>query len=49
MNTNGVPVIRLAFIIAATLSEWISPAEPPATVKSWEATWTGRPSTAPAP
>ena len=38
-----------ACIIAATLSECTSPAEPPATVKSWLATWTGRPSTVPAP
>ena len=49
MKTNGVPVARLARSIAATLLEWISPALPPATVKSWLATWTGRPSTAPSP
>ena len=49
MKTNGVPVPRLARSMAATLLEWISPALPPATVKSWLATCTGRPRTAPSP
>ena len=49
MKMNGVPVIRLAFIMATTFWECTSPALPPATVKSWEATCTGRPKTAPSP
>src|SRR5665647_2381001 len=48
-QTNGVPFSRAARIAVATLIECISPAEPPATLKSWLATCTGRPSTAAAP
>src|ERR1035437_2700437 len=46
---NGVPLSRAERIAAATLIECISPAEPPATLKSWLATCTGRPSTDAAP
>ena len=43
IRTKGVPVVAEACIIAATLLDCSSPAEPPMTVKSWEATWIGRP------
>ena len=43
MKTKGVPVFMDAFMVSAILLAWTSPAEPPATVKSWLATWTGRP------
>ncbi len=49
MKTNGVPHLSADSIICTTLIECISPAEPPMTVKSWLATWTGRPRTAPVP
>ena len=49
MKTNGVPDLSADSIISTTFLECISPAEPPATVKSWLAMWTGRPSTAPVP
>ncbi len=49
MKTKGVPVLSDARIISTILSQWTSPADPPATVKSWLATWTGRPSTRPVP
>ena len=46
MKTNGEPVFRDCSMISAILIEWTSPAEPPATVKSWLARCTSRPSTA---
>src|SRR5450631_59019 len=46
---NGVPLSSAEAIVAATLTECISPAEPPATLKSWLATCTGRPRTEAAP
>ena len=49
MKMNGVPVVADASIMAATLFDWVSPAEPPITVKSWEAMCSGRPKTAPEP
>ena len=49
MKTNGDPVFRACCMISATFVEWISPAEPPATVKSWLARWTSRPPTEAAP
>ncbi len=49
MKTNGVPHLSADSIICTTLTEWVSPAEPPMTVKSWLATWIGRPKTAPLP
>jgi len=45
MKMNGVPVVSDAFRVSVTLMECASPAEPPMTVKSWLARWTGRPST----
>ena len=45
MKMNGVPVDSDASSISVTLMEWVSPAEPPITVKSWLARWMGRPST----
>ena len=47
MKTNGVPFSSAPCIASATLAECISPAEPPATVKSWLARWIGRPRTVP--
>ena len=49
MKTNGVPVFMDAFMVSAILSACTSPAEPPATVKSWLATCTGRPAIRPRP
>src|SRR5260370_42074157 len=49
MKTNGVPVFIDAFMVSAILLACTSPAEPPATVKSWLATWTGRPAIRPRP
>src|ERR1035438_9694937 len=49
MNTNGVPVFIAAFMVSAILLACTSPAEPPATVKSWLARWTGRPPMRPRP
>ena len=43
MKTNGVPFSNAACSALATLIECISPAEPPATEKSWLARWIGRP------
>ena len=44
-----MPVFSDCSMISATLTECTSPAEPPATVKSWLARWTSRPSTDAAP
>ncbi len=44
MKTNGLPVLSDSFIMLAILSQCISPAAPPATVKSWLARWMRRPS-----
>ena len=49
MKTNGEPVFSDCCIISATLSQCTSPAEPPATVKSWLARCTSRPSMEAAP
>ena len=44
MKTNGLPVLSDSFIMSAILWLCISPAAPPATVKSWLARWISRPS-----
>src|ERR1039458_7995342 len=49
MNTNGVPVFIAAFMVSAILLACTSPAEPPATVKSWPGKRARRPADAPPP
>ena len=41
---NGLPVFMESFIISVILAQCTSPAAPPATVKSWQARCTKRPS-----
>src|ERR1039458_9257127 len=47
MKTNGEPVFSEDVMVSAILPACTSPAEPPATVKSWLATCTSRPSIRP--
>jgi hypothetical protein len=49
MKTKGVPVSSAARMHSVISWAVPSPTEPPATVKSWEAASTGRPSTSPTP
>src|ERR1039457_1057922 len=49
MKTNGEPVFSEDVMVSAILPACTSPAEPPATVKSWLATCTSRPSIRPLP
>ncbi len=49
MPTTGQPVFIAWSMTLTIFSPYTSPSDPPKTVKSWEYTATGRPSTRPVP